>query len=723
MKLIKIWKAHMQSKPESDESKSARSKKIKIFKYVMIALLIVMIVAVGITAGTIISFIRMTPPLTDDMLALKNFNSFVFDDKGVKIDELSMNENRIWADYDQVPQDMKDALVAIEDIRFFQHQGVDVKGLIRAVFNKMIHPSQPMTGASTITMQVIKNITKEDQRTLQRKVQEFWRAIELEKKWEKWQILQTYMNVIVTGPNIYGVQAAANRYFKKDVSQLSLAECTAIAGITNNPTLYDVYTTQGLVNDKARQKDILDIMLELKNISKAEYDAALAEKLVFYDADTSGSASISDTQSYFLDQVVLDVKKELMTQGMTEMDAIDRIYNGGLRIYTTMDSSVQEVMDRVFTNPALWPDSPHGNDYREGAMVILDNTNAQVKAMYGGYGKKTGNTLNRATQIERQPGSAIKPIAVYGPALNERLITPATLIDDAPVYMNGPAAGLYPQNYSKTYRGLTTIREAVRDSLNVVAAKVYADIIGPDLPLKYLAKVGIIRDQKNVSLAIGGLDEGISPLQAAAAYVPFANRGSYFTPTTYTKVEDQFGRTIIEKDQPAPVAVYSEQAAYLMNSIMQDVTTSGTASSVGELTGSDGEPIRTAGKSGTTEDGRDHWFIGMTPYYTAANWYGYDNNDPVPYGPEWMQSVRLWRDVMAEVSGSMEGKDFEIPEGLIHKEVCISGGKIVSAASLKNPAGAWLEYFIKGTEPADTKPAAQPTQKNKPTAAATKKHR
>jgi penicillin-binding protein 1A len=694
------------------------SKKSNILRYSIITLLIVIIVTAGITAGLIISTIRSTPPLTDDMLALKNFNSFVFDDKGVKVDELSMNENRIWADYDQIPQDMKDALVAIEDRRFFQHEGVDVIGLVRAVFNKIIHPSQPMTGASTITMQVIKNITKEDQRTLQRKIQEQWRAIELEKKWEKWQILQTYMNVIVTGPNIYGVQTAANRYFNKDVSQLTLAECTAIAGITNNPSLYDVYTAQGLANDKARQKDILDIMLELKNITKEEYDAALAEKLVFYNADASGPASVTDTQSYFVDQVVLDVKKELMTQGMTETDAIDRIYNGGLRIYTTMDSSVQEIMDRVFTDPALWPASPIGNENRQGAMVILDNTNAQVKAMYGGYGPKTGNTLNRATQIERQPGSAIKPIAVYGPALNEKLITPATLIDDAPVYMNGPDAGLYPQNFSQTFRGPTTIREAVRDSLNVVAAKVYADIIGPDLPLQYLAKVGIVRDQRNVALAIGGMDQGISPLQAAAAYIPFVNRGIYTAPSIYTKVEDQFGRTIIEMRQPESVVVYSQQAAYLMNSIMQDVTTFGTAADVGELTGLNGEQIRTAGKSGTTEDGRDHWFVGMTPYYTAADWYGYDNNEPVPYGAEWVQSTRLWKAVMAEVSGSMAGKDFEIPSGLVHMEVCISNGKIVSTASLKNPTNAWMEYFIKGTEPTDAKAA---TTKNQATPAPTKK--
>jgi penicillin-binding protein 1A len=328
--------------------------------------------------------------------------------------------------------------------------------------------------------------------------------------------------------------------------------------------------------------------------------------------------------------------------------------------------------------------------------------------MYGGFGEKKSNTLNRATQIERQPGSAIKPIAIYGPALNERLITPATVIDDAPLYLNGVDKGLYPQNYTQTFRGLTTIREAVRDSLNIVAAKIYMDYLGQDLPLQYLEKVGISRDQKNVSLAIGGMNQGISPLQAAAAYLPFANRGVFYAPATYSRVEDQFGHVIIEKKIPKPVLVYDEQAAYLMNSIMQDVTTAGTASDIQELAGINGELIRTAGKSGTTEDGRDHWFIGMTPYYTGSVWYGYDNNAPVPAGMEWSQCNRIWRWVMAEVHTNLAGKDFAVPAGLVKEEICMRSGKAPTAACVNDPyniaagfpyAPIREEYFIKGTEP------------------------
>jgi penicillin-binding protein 1A len=403
----------------------------------------------------------------------------------------------------------------------------------------------------------------------------------------------------------------------------------------------------------------------------------------------------------------LDIKRDLIAQGMSEETAIDLIYNGGLRIYTTMDSAIQKVVDTTFTDDTLWPVPYLGLSYREGAMVILDNNNAQVKAMYGGFGEKKSNTLNRATQIERQPGSVMKPIAVYGPALNERLITPATVIDDAPVYMNGIENPLYPMNYDKSYKGLTTVRDAVRYSLNVVAAQVYADILGTEKPLEYLAKVGIVREQQNVSLALGGLDQGISPLQAAGAFLPFANRGIYFQPSTYTRVEDRLGNIVIQKKAADPVLVYDEAAAYVMNSILQSVTDSGTASGTTVVNAS-GESITTAGKTGTTENNRDHWFVGMTPYYTASTWYGYDNNAEVPQGPEWQQALKLWQIVMRQIHQGLPGKTFAEPQGIVRKEICLRSGKLITSACLEDPlniatgkpyAPVREEIFIKGTEP------------------------
>jgi penicillin-binding protein 1A len=384
-----------------------------------------------------------------------------------------------------------------------------------------------------------------------------------------------------------------------------------------------------------------------------------------------------------------------------------------------MDPKIQAAMDTVFTDDTYFPEGNESakkyGEHAQAAMVILDPENGQVKALYGGYGKKTAsNTLNRASSslMKRQPGSSFKPLSVYAPAIDLQLVTPATIIDDVPVYMltGSQANTAYPKNDDLQYDGLTSVRNGLKASVNVVAAIIWRDILGADNSINYLKKVGIDRpDEKYVSLALGGLNEGVNPLQMAAAYVPFVHQGMYFEPTTITRVEDGNGNVIIEK-KPKYEIVYSEEAASIMTNLLQEVTTGrnsayhqgGTAASnINKNT----IGMAVAGKTGTSNKNIDKWFVGFTPYYVAATWYGYDNKvQPISLTRnEYSQAQKIWAAVMSEIHKDIEPKEFSISSNLVQKKVCIFSGKIASPLCAKDPRGNAVknEYFIKGTEPRD----------------------
>jgi penicillin-binding protein 1A len=599
---------------------------------------------------------------------------------------------------------LKKAFIAIEDERFEKHRGVDVQGLISAVFNKLAHPGRPMRGASTITQQVVRNINGTFDRKLSRKIQEQWSAIQLERKLNKDEILELYMNVIFMGHSYYGVQSSSKAYFGKDVGELDLAECAALAGITNNPGIYNAFTEKGRENIKGRQELILKKMLELGDIDENQYNQAISKKLKFSDPEENTIAS--KAQSYFVDKVVSDVVNDLVTERKMSKDmALTTLYNYGLKIYTTQDSEMQKAMDEVFTNDKYFPQvnsaAKKEGEHAQAAMLIMDPYTGQVKAMYGGYGEKTAsNTYNRATKLERQPGSSIKPIAVYGPAIDTKCITPATVVDDVPVYLLGNDEKRYPENFEHTYSGLTTIRNAIKRSVNVVAAKVWMQI--PDDSLKYLKKVGIDRDdERYVSLAMGGLKKGVSPLQMTAAYVPFVNKGIYREPVTYTKVYDSAGNLLLEKKSKDSI-VYDETSAFLMQDMMQEVVKGGTATRC-KIQGGN---MPTAGKTGTTSDNIDKWFVGYTPYYVSATWYGYDNKTkPIKLtSSEGSQAQIIWQAVMEKVHKNLKPTEFPQPSGLVKKKICIYSGKVATELCARDPRGNAVreEYFIKGTEPKDS---------------------
>ena len=581
--------------------------------------------------------------------------------------------------------------------------------------------SEATRGGSTITQQVVKNITGNTTRSIERKVQEAYAAILLEQKLEKWQIIELYMNLGYWGNSCTGVQSASKKYFGKPVSELSLAQCALLAGITKNPSKYNPFTEKGRESAKERQEIILGKMLELGKISQEEYDQAVKEDLRY--APKTSSQKTTNVQSYFVDQVIVDVRNTLMEEmNISATMANYMIYGGGLEIYTTMDPGIQTEMDSVFMDETYFPlvneTAKRQMEHPQGAMAIIDVQNGHVKALYGGYGKKeASNTLNRASSslMKRQPGSTAKPITVYGPAIDMNLITPATIIDDRAVYLMGDKdpERPYPTNYNDRYDGLTTVRNAIKNSVNVVAAVVWRDFLGPDNSVEYLKKAGISREkEKYISLALGGWEQGINPLQLAASYVPFANQGLYYEPTTFTMVKDSDGKIIIDRRNKKASIVYSEQTAFIITELLKEVTKgrtspypySGTAASnINEEI--IGMPV--AVKTGTTQSNIDKWLVGYTPYYAAAVWYGYDNSggEPIPVKTEEMwQAHKIWAAVMSKVHEGLPHKEFsEMPDDIVSKEICIYSGKIATDLCRRDPRGnaAFREYFIKGTEPRD----------------------
>lgn len=697
---------------QKKQPSSGKKLTLRIGKILLVTLLVISCVVVGSLSGLAFGYIRTASPISPSDLQISKFSSFVYDANGTEISQLRGEENRVWVDDKDIPQHVKNAFVALEDERFLKHPGVDIWGLASAAFKKLTNPGAPMRGASTITQQVIKVSTGKDERSLKRKIQEQYNAVMLERSLEKWQILELYMNLVTMGPNIYGVQTAAKYYFNKEAKDLTIAEAACIAGITNNPSIYSPITTKGRENNKKRQKDCLNNMLRLGMISQAQYDEAINQELQFVE----GNIKNTSKQSYFVDQVINDVKKDLMAKyNYSEQAAYRIIYSGGVKIYTTMDPTVQNAMDEVFKDEKYFP---KGNKDKspefaaQAAMVILDPMTGQVRGMYGGSGEKKGDMIfNYATQAKRQPGSTIKPIAIYGPALDLKQITAGTVFDDAPIYMDKANPNkLYPQNYDFDYKGLMAIRDAIRQSINVVATKVWMNL-GADQSLKYLKRAGIDLDKNKdgylAPLALGALTNGINTYQLAAAYTPFVNKGMYTQPTTYTKVLDKDDKVLLENKPKSTVVYDDERTAYIMTDMMKDVLSNGTAAGYGIKNGK-GELIPAGGKTGTTSDNIDKWFVGFSKYYVGATWYGYANTGKTPTvipDAERSNALKIWNAVMTKVHKDLKPVDFERPNGIVEKNFCLKSGKAVSDLCARDPRGQetirYGELFVKGTEPRD----------------------
>lgn len=642
--------------------------------------------------------------LTEEALS-QNQTSFVYGQDGdniVEITRLHGEENRIWVDLEEMSPYMRGAVIATEDKRFEKHHGVD---WIRTI-GVMVKPSNSGQGGSTITQQLIKNLTDDNAVTYVRKFNEILRALNLERNFSKDQILEAYLNTIYLSNGCYGVKTAAERYYGKDVSNLNAAECAALTAITKAPTYYD--PLQNPENNRVRQEWILGEMnsKELKFLTDDEYKEAMDYKMVFTNSkdykgsqlkDNNSKKDRDDITNYYVDYVITAVQEDLQKMGYTKKKAHDMVYGGGLKIYSAIDFDVQESLEDVYENYKRMPD-----ETVQGAMCIMDYE-GRVVGIIGGTGKNKGAMLlNRATQSTRPPGSSIKPIAVYGPALQKSLedddvnIYWSTIIKDAPLMI--VEGEPWPHNQGGGYSNKNmTLQQGLADSKNTISARTL-DKIGVDYAYDmltenfHLSTTDSVRDVDYGPLAIGSLTYGATVLDMTAAYVAFGNGGYYYEPYCYFKVEDSKGNVIIEKKpEQTKQEALSENTAGVMNKLLQTVMTQGTGTSY-KLSG-----IECFGKTGTTNDDKDRWFVGGTPNYVAAVWYGYDTPKEVYYSLSGNPSGTIWKTVFSDIYEKMDKKNvdyktkFSVPDGVIQRSFCPICGKLSSGDAVGYQSYGWFD--------------------------------
>lgn len=573
-----------------------------------------------------------------------------------KLTTVKSSENRIWIDGDQIPQHMKDALVAIEDKRFYTHKGVDWFRTAHAALNMFTGGST--FGGSTITQQLIKNLTQQDDITVQRKLLEIFQALDLEKNYDKDEILEYYLNAVYFGEGCYGVQTAAQTYFGKDAKDLSVAEAASIVGITNLPTYYDPFYS--VENNKERQENVLREMYKQGYLKKAEYEEAKNEELDFVRGENSPSSS--NVYSYYEEVVLSDVIGDLAkAKGISRNAASQLVHNAGYEIYACIDKDIQAKVDAIYTDPEKLPKTYGSTKSQlQSAIVIIDQATGEIKALRGGTGDKTINYgLNRATGTTRPPGSSIKPIAVYGPAVEYGLISPSTLVlDKDEKHVQLTHTSWYPKNSPPGYDGIITITTALQKSKNTVAAQI-VDKLTPSASLEFLrSRLGVTSlidsDADYAAMALGEPHYGITVREMAQAYTALANDGVFTYSRTYTMVKDRSGKIILD-NQPQTIQAFSQNTARTMTYMLNNAATYGT----GHESRLSNMPV--AGKTGTTSANRDRWFCGYTPYYTCAVWTGYDTPETMAFSGN--PATQIWQKVMSAVHADLPRKEFKISYG------------------------------------------------------------
>lgn len=761
----------------STSVKWGRKFSLIITKLMLAGLLGVAVIGASAGLGVFKGILSSAPDISHIDVSPSGFSTFVYDSEGHELTKLvAADSNRIPVSMEQIPEDLAHAFVAIEDERFYEHNGIDIKGIIRAgvIAIKNRDLSQ---GASTITQQLLKNnvfdgwTSETTIEKIKRKLQEQYLALELEKVMDKDKILENYMNTINLGQNTLGVQAASLRYFNKPVYQLNLSECAVIAAITQNPSRYNPISHPE--ENAERRGKVLSHMLEQGYITQDEYDEAVADDVYSRIQVVNQEVEEDSVYTYFVDALTDDLLNDLVNvAGYNETQAYNLLYSGGLSIYSTQDSAIQEICDEAFSNEDNFPadtkwylnyelsiEKPNGDienfssemfksyfkqekssfnmlfssqeeayeaidTYKESVMedgdteigekisltpqpqvsiTVEDQSTGYVVAMVGGRGaKEASRTLNRATDTMRQPGSTFKVVSTYAPALDSAGLTLADVQNDAPYnYADGRPVSNW---YGNSYRGLCSLRDGIRDSLNIVAVKTLTDIT-PQLGYDYLLNFGFttLVDRMEIngqiysdiqqSLALGGITKGVTNEELNAAYAAIANGGTYIKPTLYTKVVDHDGKVILDNSKPTSHQVIKETTAFLLTDAMEDVVTSGTGGSVNFGN------MAIAGKTGTTSDYNDVWFAGYTPYYTATTWAGFDNNAKLT-GSEKNLAKVLWRAVMSKIHEELPNQSFNRPAGIVSATVCSKSGKLpisgICDATLKT------EYFAEGTVPTDS---------------------
>ena len=680
-----------------------RALGLAVSRIIILVILIVVIASfalAGLGGGMLIGYITTAEPVVTEQIKNKNETTHITDAAGNDVAILtgSQNINREYISISTVKSTYIDeAFKAIEDERFDEHIGIDPRRIGSAILSALMNGGNATHGGSTITQQTVKLVSGEDQISAQRKVQEWYNAIQLEQKKSKDEIMELYINLVPMGNSYVGIQSAAKAYFDKDAKDLSLVECAFLAGIPNRPSTYNPLTETGKRNALRRMRIVLGKMLDLKMITEKQYDTALDAELVF----RKKPQVISSTQnnSYFIDYVIEKVISDLVEKrGYSERIANIAVYNYGLTIETTLDQAVQNQVEQTFSTQELFISDPAAlidmPEKPEGSMVVIENmpNPGQIKAIVGGFGKKQGNFIwNRAIDSYRQPGSSIKPLDVYGPSLDTGKITAASVFKDEEMHLDPQNPDVvYPKNAYKGYKDNMSVRLAVKYSCNTIAAYIWQNILRGETSLSYLKQVGIDRTGENyVAIALGAFNKGMTALEMAGAYATFANQGLYCEPYAYTRVIDADGKVLLE-NRPQFTQVYKPETAFVMTDIMKGVFTSGGTAAGRGLT-----DMPAVGKTGTTDDNRDKWFCGYTRYYTAAVWYGYDNRlgqTTIPAGEDRMSAIKIWQDAMNRIHQGKEPLDFDPPASIISMTVCADSG-LIATPYCPTPV---KEYFIPG---------------------------
>lgn len=662
---------------------------------ILLGILLVCVV-VGVVCISVISIYGYSVVHGDPVFNLteekysQNQTSFIYgydnDGNEIEITRLHGEENRIWVDLDNMSEYLPNAFIATEDQRFIKHNGVD---WIRTI-GVIVKPSNKGQGGSTITQQLIKNLTDEDDVTVVRKFNEILSALNLEKNYDKNEIIEAYLNTIFLSEGCYGVKTAAEKYFGKDVADLNVAECACIAAITQYPSRYN--PLRNPEKNRQRQLWIIEQMLEQGYITEQEYNDAIAYEMVFTNSENYQGSQISDSKeganenkidSYYVDYVIKTVIDDLQKMGYTKKKARALLYGGGLKIYTAVDFEVQEAMEDVYENYRKMPD-----ETVEGAMVVM-NYEGRVLGLVGGTGEYSGDLeLNRAFQSERQPGSTIKPLSVYGPAFEKSLqddscdIYWSTLTPDKP--LKKVKDKWWPTNEGGSFSSKeVTVQHGLSKSLNTISARTL-DKIGVDYSFEYITEkfhistLDSINDCDYAPLATGSLTHGVTVLEMTAAYAAFGNGGEYFKPYCYYKIEDSLGNVLIQTDAASTKEqALSESTGWLMNKLLQTVMTSGTGTSY-KISG-----VECFGKTGTTTASKDRWFVGGTPEYVAAVWYGYDMPKEIVYRLSPNPSGTIWKTVMNNIydAKGVNQKTFPEYDGIVKKAYDPSNGLLAKYSS------------------------------------------
>lgn len=761
------------------------SSKLNVWTFRLVLVVFIAIILFGTMAvlGVCKGIIDTAPDIDTIDVSPEGYSTKIYDTDGnVTQTLIGQNANRVYVTLDNVPAHVQNAFIAIEDERFRQHNGIDIKGIIRAAANTL-STKDLSQGASTITQQLIKNTVFEggsentDIAKIKRKIQEQYLAVQLENKINKDTILEYYLNTINLGQNTLGVQAASQRYFGKNVNDLTISEAAVIAGITKNPSGNNPISYPE--NNKERRATVLEYMKEQGYIDEAEYNEALADnvydRIAEYNESYISAKGNEQTSSYFNDalfeQVLNDLKVEL---GYTETQAYNALYRAGLKIYSTQDRQIQDICDEVTNDSSFYPSNseyqlsyqlsvisadgtetnyneqtlkayflkqnpsfniyfkdkksakPYIKEYRKSVVkdtdtitgeninyiiqpqvsfVLMDQHNGHVLALVGGRGKKTSaRTLNRASGSLRQPGSTFKILSTYLPAFDTAGMTLASTEVDEKYYYPGTKVQVHNWTGS-AYKGTTTLREGIYNSMNVVTVKTLAKVT-PKVAYDYLVNLGIttlvdsridksgkVFSDIQLPMALGGLTDGVTNLELTAAYASIANGGVYTEPVLYTRILDHDGNVLIDKT-PVTRQVFKDSTAYLLTSAMEDVISIGTGTAA-KFTGID---MPAAGKTGTTSKDIDLWFEGYTPYYTAGIWGGWDlNKDQV----NTTYHKTIWKTIMERVhtEKNLEKKEFDVPDSVSKVSICRICGKLAVEGVCSSYGSEKTEYFAKDTIP------------------------